>query len=164
MNDDYLDVLPKQLVMPFSEEWLESLWQRQCDTPRDRRQKVCVVCDDVLSDPAAIYSVMLNTLYSQGRHASVDIIVCSQSDKWVLSPLRKVNSDLILLSKVNEQVLQDLFRSTQGIDKKQWLAVCTANAGIDFKFLAYDNASVSNRLEDVLLAVRAKPPRGRGGT
>jgi hypothetical protein len=159
LNKDYTSVVPPSLILPFSEDWLRGLWDRQARMEPGERDHVVVVADDILSDPAAQYSEMLGRLFALGRHADISTVLISQAPNHVLTPIIRQNADLILASRLNVRSIRLLWESTQGVEWPRFRDLVDANAGLDFNFIAYDNTSGSSSHEDWLLAVRASPPR-----
>jgi hypothetical protein len=157
LNNDY-DFLPEGLVMPYSEPMLGKIWARQVASPKDNRQRVLIVIDDCLGTPEAIKSNMLTIIYSKGRHVSISCVIISQVSNWVLTPLIKQNSDMILWSKLNRQQLENLWMAMTNIDKRQFISFSEAQGGKDFNFLCFDNYTTSTDPVDFLTIVRAEPP------
>lgn len=140
LNDDY-SFLPDNLLMPFSEKTLARLWELQKATPTTKRRHVIVVLDDCLSNKDAISSQTLQNIFTLGRHLHISCIVASQVSNWLLSPVMKANSDFILWSKLNRQQLENLWASTSGISKQDFLQFSQENGGIDYAFCVLNNYS-----------------------
>lgn len=158
LNDDY-DFLPKGLVMPFSEDVLVRLWERQKGTKRDARERVLLVMDDCLATPDAVRSELVMRIFALGRHVSISCIIISQVANWILTPVVKQNSDIILWSKLNRQQLENLWTSMTNIDKREFLRFSEAEGGREYNFLCFDNFTSSTDPLDFLTIIRAEPPR-----
>ena len=157
LNSDY-SFLPKGLVMPYSDAVLDRLWKRQKGVAQDDREKVLVVLDDCLATPEAVHSPMLTKIYALGRHVSISCIIISQVANWLLTPIIKQNSDIILWSKLNRQQLDNLWTSMTNIDKKAFLRFSEAEGGKDYNFLCFDNITTSTDPLEFITIIRAEKP------
>lgn len=157
LNDDY-NWLPKQLLMPFSEEILKKIWEKQAKTPKEKRQRVFIVLDDCLGTPEAIRSDIINKYFSVGRHVSTNFLVASQHTAMLLNPLIKANSDLIIWSKLSRQQLENLSLSTTGLSKQEFVALSEKLGGDNYSFVVLDNYKNTKDPSEFLTCVRAKPP------
>jgi hypothetical protein len=154
LNNDYA-FLPEGLVMPFKESVLEQLWKRQKNTPREKREHILVVLDDVLSDPQAVRSHNVGRLYALGRHNFISCIVISQVANHVLSPVMKQNSDFILWSRLNKNQLGILWESMNGVEKRDFVRWAETFGGVHFNFCVFDNYTDAVRPEDFLMVIRS---------
>lgn len=157
LNDDY-SFLPKQLVIPFSEEILEKIWDNQAKTPKNKRQKIFIVLDDCLGTPEAIRSDIINRYFTVGRHVSTSFLISSQHTALLLNPLIKANSDLLIWSKLSRQQLENLSLSTTGLSKQEFIALSEKLGGENYSFVVLDNYINSKDPSEFLTCVRAKPP------
>ena len=158
LNDDY-NFLPDGLVQPFNEEILEKVWLRQQKAPKEKREHIMVVLDDVLSDKAAIQSESVQRIFAQGRHNHISCIVLSQVSNHILSPIVKANSDFILWSRLNRQQLGTLWESMNGIPKDKFLLWAEFFGGHHFNFCVFDNFTDATVPAEFLTVVRATKPR-----
>lgn len=88
----------------------------------DPRAHAFVILDDVIADQKMIrYTPALNTLFVEGRHYCLTVLICSQNIKGI-GPMIRGNCDLIFLQpiyNVNErQALWELYGGF--MDKKEW--------------------------------------------
>lgn len=157
LNKDY-DFLPKGLVIPFSENTLHKLWERQKATDEKDRQRVLIVLDDCLATPEAVRSDIIMRIYALGRHVAISCIIISQVANWILTPTIKQNSDIIMWSKLNRQQLENLWGAMTNVDKKSFLRFSESLGGKDYNFLCFDNYSTSTDPLDFLTILRAQPP------
>lgn len=157
LNEDY-SFLPSQLVMPFSEDVLENIWNRQEKTPIEKRQHIFIILDDCLTTPEALRNNTINKYFSLGRHISSSFLICSQHTTALLSPLIKANSDLILWSKLSRQQLENLSLSTVGLSKQEFIYLSEKLGGVNHSFVCLDNYIDSKDPSEFLTCVRAKPP------
>jgi hypothetical protein len=157
LNDDY-NFLPKELVMPFSEEILENIWEKQAKTPKDKRKRVFIVLDDCLGTPEAIRSDIINKYFTVGRHVSTSFLISSQHTAMLLNPLIKANSDLLIWSKLSRQQLENLSLSTTGLTKQEFISISEQLGGENYSFVVLDNFINSKDPSEFLTCVRAKPP------
>jgi hypothetical protein len=160
LNGDY-GFLPKKLVMPFKEATLEALWERQKKAPEKKREHVLVVLDDVLSDKNALRCEIIQRIYSLGRHCHISCILISQVANYVLDPLTKQNSDMILWSRLNPYQLGVLWESINGVEKRWFVRWSESLGGHEYNFCYFNCYSQSNDPEEFLGAVRAEPPPGK---
>jgi len=157
LNEDWT-FLPSNLVIPFSTDVLDRIWNKQKMTPIDEREHVLVVLDDCLATPEAFRNQRINAFYSLGRHLTLSMAILSQHTTYLLSPIIKANSDIILWSKLNRQQLKGLWESTCNLDWKAFLNFSETLGGVDYNFLLLDIYCKSNKPEEFLTFVRAEPP------
>lgn len=153
LNNDY-GFLPKKLVQPFNEASLAKLWELQRFTPETKRKHILIVLDDCLSTKEAITSPTIQSIFTLGRHLWISCIVMSQVSNWLLSPVLKANSDIILWSKLNRQQLDTLWSSTAGMSKEDFLKF-SEQGGHNYQFCGLDNYTKSALPSDCLFVVRA---------
>jgi hypothetical protein len=160
LNSDYVDIIPSRLIMPFSQEVLENLWNHQARI-RDpaKRKHVCVVLDDCLGTKEALRNPIINKYYSVCRHINVSFIVVSQHTSLLLTPIIRANSDLIVFSKLNRQQLEQLWFSTTNIEKADFIQIAERYGGKDYNMIVLDNVVSSTKPEDFITIVRARPPK-----
>jgi hypothetical protein len=157
LNEDWT-FLPSNLVIPFSTDTLDRIWNKQKMTPIDEREHILVVLDDCLATPEAFRNQRINAFYSLGRHLTLSMMILSQHTAYLLSPIIKANSDIILWSKLNRQQLKSLWESTTNLEWKAFLNFSETLGGVDYNFLLLDIYCKSNRPEEFLTFVRAEPP------
>ena len=159
LNDDYA-FLPSRLVMPFSEQVLQNIWNKNKATDPKNRKHVLIVLDDCLATPEAIRNPTVSRYFALGRHISSSFIVSSQHAAVLLSPLIKQNSDLLLWSKLNRQMLETLHSSTTNLSKKAFIAFAEEFGGVEYNFCVLDNIIASSDPAAFLTVVRADAPPG----
>lgn len=157
LNEDWT-FLPQNLVIPFSTEILDRIWLKQKMTPIDEREHILVVLDDCLATPEAFRNQRINAFYSLGRHLTLSMAILSQHTTYLLSPIIKANSDIILWSKLNRGQLKGLWESTTNLEWKSFLRFSETLGGVDYNFLLLDIYCKSNSPEEFLTFVRAEPP------
>jgi hypothetical protein len=158
LNEDWT-FLPSNLCIPFSTEILDRIWEKQKMTPIDEREHVLVVLDDCLATPEAFRNQRINAFYSLGRHLTLSMMILSQHTTYLLSPIIKANSDIILWSKLNRQQLKGLWESTCNLEWKAFMNFSETLGGVDYNFLLLDIYCKSNKPEEFLTFVRAEPPK-----
>jgi hypothetical protein len=158
LNEDWT-FLPSNLVIPFSTDTLDRIWEKQKMTPIDEREHILVVLDDCLATPEAFRNQRINAFYSLGRHLTLSMFILSQHTAYLLSPIIKANSDIILWSKLNRQQLKSLWESTTNLEWKAFLNFSETLGGVDYNFLLLDIYCKSNKPEEFLTFVRAEPPK-----
>jgi hypothetical protein len=156
LNDDYPDV-PKHLKMPYSEEALQRLINKQKSTEKGKRREVLVVFDDVLGDKKADRSSLILYCYAIGRHINLNPILASQVSNRVLTPTVKANSDYILLSRLNRQHIINIWEAITNMEKNEFISFIE-DVNKDYKFACVDMTSQSNQPEEFLMVLKAKPP------
>jgi hypothetical protein len=156
LNDDYPDV-PKHLKMPYSEEALQRVMNKQKGTEKGKRRELLIVFDDVLGDKKADRSNLILTCFSLGRHLNICPILASQTSNRVLTPTVKANSDFIFLSRLNRAHIINIWEAITNMEKREFISFIE-DVNKDYKFAVVDMTSQSNKPEDFLHIVRAKPP------
>ena len=159
LNNDY-NFLPPKMVMPFNAELLDFIWEKQVSTPEASRKHLFLVIDDALGTPEAFRNITLQKIFSQGRHCFISCAICSQHTTYLLTPIIKGNSDIILWSRLGRAQLKTLWESTVNIDLKQFISISEGIGGKDYKFLLFDNYGM-NKAEDFtefISFVKAKKP------
>jgi hypothetical protein len=158
LNDYDYKFLPKSLIIPFSEDILENLWQKQVKQPYHKRQHILIVLDDCLATPEAIRNDTVMKYICNGRHICTSFIISSQHTSALLTPVLKANSDLLLYSKLSRQQLENLSMSTTSLSKHDFIRFSESSAGVDYSFCVIDNYINSKEPSDFLTIVRADPP------
>jgi len=158
LNDDYTDIVPSNLIMPFSEEIMNRIWDYQAGIKPEKREHICLVLDDCLGDKDAVRNPTIQKWYSVCRHISASLIVISQHTSVLLTPIIRSNSDLIVYSKLNRQQLETLWTSTTNISKKDFIRVSEMFGGKDYNMIVLDNVISSTEPDEFMTIVRAKPP------
>ena len=158
LNNDYQDIVPRNLIMNFSEEMMNNIWDHQASIKPDKREHICLVLDDCLGDKDAVRNPTIQKWYSVCRHISASLIVISQHTSVLLTPIIRSNSDLIVYSKLNRQQLETLWTSTTNISKKDFIRVSEMYGGKDYNMIVLDNVISSVEPDEFITIVRAKPP------
>jgi Cdc6-like AAA superfamily ATPase len=158
LNKDYVDIVPANLIMPFSEEVMNRIWDHQAKIAPEKREHICLVLDDCLGDKEAVRNPTIQKWYSVCRHINASIIVISQHTSVLLTPIIRSQSDLIIYSKLNRQQLEQLWMSTTNISKKDFIRVSETLGGRDYNMLVLDNVISSTEPDEFITVVRAKPP------
>ena len=158
LNDYDYKFLPKSLLIPFSEDVLENLWQKQVKQPYHKRKHILIVLDDCLATPEAIRNDTVMKYICNGRHICTSFIISSQHTSALLTPVLKANSDLILYSKLSRQQLENLSMSTTSLSKQDFIRFSESSAGVDYSFCVIDNYINSKEPSEFLTIVRADPP------
>ena len=138
LNDDF-NFLPKDLVKTFNPALLETIRLKQIATPKEQRKHVLIVIDDALGTPEAFRNMTLQHIFTSGRHYYTSCIVCSQHSTYLLTPIIKGNSDIILWSRLGRAQLKTMWESTVNIDLKQFINISEAIGGKDYQFILFDN-------------------------
>jgi ABC-type dipeptide/oligopeptide/nickel transport system ATPase component len=158
LNKDYTDIVPANLIMPFSEAMMNKIWEHQAGIIPEKREHICLVLDDCLGDKDAVRNPTIQKWYSVCRHISASLIVISQHTSVLLTPIIRSNSDLIVYSKLNRQQLETLWTSTTNISKKDFIRVSETLGGRDYNMVVLDNVISSTEPDEFITIVRAKPP------
>jgi len=158
LNKDYVDIVPANLIMPFSEDVMNQIWDHQAQIAPEKREHICLVLDDCLGDKDAVRNPTIQKWYSVCRHINASIIVISQHTSVLLTPIIRSQSDLIIYSKLNRQQLEQLWMSTTNISKKDFVRVSEMLGGKDYNMLVLDNVISSTEPDEFITVVRAKPP------
>lgn len=158
LNDDY-NFLGK-MVMSFDPELLEVIWQKQISTPAASRKHLLLVIDDALGTPEAFRNMTLQKIFSQGRHCFISCIICSQHTTYLLTPIIKGNSDIILWSRLGRSQLKTLWESTVNIDLKEFINISEGIGGSNYQFLLFDNYGMTHARDftEFISFIKAKAP------
>lgn len=160
-NGEY-PFLPKKLVQKFNEKTLSAIWDRQaraCKHNKDTAQSVLVVLDDCLADKDAVRSETLKRVFALGRHVKISCILISQVANWLLTPLIRQNSDLIIWSKLNKHQLMTLYESITNVDRNDFIGWAEREGGREYQFLLFDNICTDTDPAKMLYIVKADPPK-----
>jgi hypothetical protein len=158
LNDYDYKFLPKSLVMPFSEDVLDNIWEKQVKLPYKQRKHILIVLDDCLASPEALRNETVMKYIVNGRHICSSFLIASQHTSALLTPVIKANSDMILYSKLSRQQLENLALSTTSLSKQDFIKLSESSAGVNYSFMVIDNYINSKEPSDFLTIVRAKPP------
>ena len=156
LNDDY-NFLPKGALMPFSNNILHKIWNKQLEDKKlGKEKRLFIVFDDVLADKDATKNEILQKIWIQGRHLSISSAILSQYPAFVLTPMIMGNSDLLLYSKLNRQNIEKLWLATVGISLKDFISISEKIAGVDYKFMVINNYCKSPDPLNYLTYVKAE--------
>ena len=154
LTDDW-NFLPDKCVMPFSNDMLHKVWDKQIGDEKKTRQHVLIVMDDCLSTKEALRNPTINRYYSLGRHIHSSFIIISQHSSILLTPIIRANSDILLWSKLNRMQLEQLWNSTSNIEKKDFIKISETFGGHHYNFMLLDNYDNSGDPANQLTVVRA---------
>lgn len=155
---DYPD-FPDGIKHTYSDQKLQKLIEHQKSMGREKRQRVLLVMDDLLSDKEAKRSPLILSVFCEGRHYGVQPILISQVGNHILTPVIKNNASYMFISRLNRFQLGSLWESLTNIDKDEFVSL-VEECNKDYNFIAIDNTSNSNIVEDWLSIVRANPISG----
>ena len=164
LNDDY-SFLPEGALMNFNDGLLHRIWNKQvADKKEGKEKKLLIVFDDCLTDKNAIRNEIIQKIWVQGRHVSINSFLLSQYPAYITSPIILGNSDFLMTSKLNRQAIERVWESTVGISKKDFINITESIAGVDYTFLVINNYCKSPKPEDYLTYVRGtkeKPKKSK---
>ena len=149
---DYPD-FPEGIKHTYSDAKMLKLIEHQKSLPKEKRQTVLVVMDDLLSDPQARRSPLILSVFSEGRHFGIQPILISQVGNHILTPVIKNNATYMFISRLNRFQLASIWESLTNIDKDDFIQLveeCNKN----YNFVVIDNTSNSNNVEDWLSIVK----------
>jgi hypothetical protein len=157
LNKDY-DFVDKRFLTTFSQQKIEKLMKIQSKAVKQGKiREVCLVLDDVIGGEGtkkAEGNRLIRSLYANGRHYHISVILLSQIANRLLEPPLRENSDYIFFSRLGQRGLEILWESIPVIQKKDFIAFASVN-NKDFTFILYDNMTQSNDPEDFLFKVKA---------
>lgn len=154
---DYPD-FPMAIKHTYSDAKLQRLIDHQKDTPKEERKNLCILFDDLLSDAEARRSNLILSAWVEGRHFGLMPVLLSQVGNHILTPAIKNNSSYIFLSRLNRFQLASVWESLTNIDKDEFIAL-VEDCNKDYNFIAIDNTSNSNIVEDWLTIVKVDSSR-----
>jgi hypothetical protein len=152
---DYPD-FPAGIKHTYSDAKMQKLIDHQKSIPKDKRQIVLLIMDDLLSDPEARKSPLILSAFCEGRHFGLQPILISQVGNHVLTPVVKNNASYIFISRLNRFQLASIWESLTNIDKDEFISL-VESCNKDYNFVVIDNTSNSNIVEDWLSIVKVFP-------
>ena len=156
---DYPD-FPQSIKHTYSDDKLQRLIDHQKSIPSNKRQKLLLVMDDLLSDPQARRSPLILGVFCEGRHYGVQPILISQVGNHILTPVIKNNASYMFISRLNRFQLASIWESLTNIDKDEFISI-VEHCNKDYNFIAIDNTTNSNNIDDFLSIVKVKLPDKR---
>ena len=95
LQHDY-DFFPKDNIYQFfDEQKMNEIWEENYNKKEKDREKVLVICDDVINDPEFIKSQVLKKSATGARHIGITIIILTQF-LYSLKPIIRENLRLII--------------------------------------------------------------------
>lgn len=157
LNKDY-DFLNNKFLTTFAQEKIEKLMKIQQQAIKGGKiREVLLVLDDVVGGEGgkkAEGNRLIRSLYANGRHYHISIILLSQIANRLLEPPLRENSDYIFFSRLGQRGLEVLWESIPVIKKKDFIKFASTH-NKDFTFVLYDNMTQSNEPQDFLFLVKA---------
>jgi len=159
LNKDY-DFLDKRFLTTFAQEKIEKLLKIQAKAVKAGKiREVLLVLDDVIGGDGskkAEGSRLIRSLYANGRHYHISIILLSQIANRLLEPPIRENSDYIFFSRLGQRGLEVLWESLPStIGKREFLQFSSTH-NKDYTFVLFDNMTQSNEPADFLFLVKAE--------
>ncbi len=158
LNKDY-DFLDKRFLTTFAQEKIEKLMKIQHKSIKAGKiREILLVLDDVIGGDGtkkAEGNRLIRSLYANGRHYHISIILLSQIANRLLEPPLRENSDYIFFSRLGMRGLETLWESIPVITKKDFIRFSSTH-NKDFTFILYDNMTQSNDPMDFLFLVKAE--------
>ena len=152
---DYPD-FPAGIKHTYSDAKMQKLIDHQKSTPKEKRQIVLVVMDDLLSDAEARKSPLILSMFCEGRHFGCQPILISQVGNHIMTPVIKNNASYMFISRLNRFQLASIWESLTNIDKDEFITI-VESCNKDYNFIVIDNTSNSNVVEDWLSIVKVFP-------
>lgn len=159
---DYPD-FPQAIKHTYSDAKLQKIIDHQKSTPKEERDVVLIIFDDLLSDAEARRSNLILGAFVEGRHYGVQPLILSQVGNHILTPTIKNNASYVFLSRLNRFQLASIWESLTNIDKDEFIGL-VEECNKDYNFVAIDNTSNSNIVEDWLTIVRVDSSRLKNRT
>lgn len=157
LNKDY-DFLDKKFLTTFAQEKIERLMKiQQKSIKAGKIREILLVLDDVIGGDGskkAEGNRLIRSLYANGRHYHISIILLSQIANRLLEPPLRENSDYIFFSRLGQRGLETLWESVPVIAKKEFIKFASTH-NKDYTFILYDNMTQSNVPMDFLFLVKA---------
>jgi 2-hydroxy-3-keto-5-methylthiopentenyl-1-phosphate phosphatase len=158
LNKDY-DFIDKKFLTTFAQEKIERLMKIQAKAIKAGKiREVLLVLDDVIGGDGtkkAEGNRLIRSLYANGRHYHISVVLLSQIANRLLEPPLRENSDYIFFSRLGQRGLETLWESIPVIQKKEFIRFCSTH-NKDFTFILYDNMTQSNDPMDFLFLVKAE--------
>lgn len=158
LNKDY-DFVDKKFLTTFAQEKIERLMKLQTKAIKAGKiREVLLVLDDVIGGDGtkkAEGNRLIRSLYANGRHFHISVILLSQIANRLLEPPLRENSDYIFFSRLGTRGLETLWESIPVIRKKEFIRFSSTH-NKDYTFILYDNMTQSNDPMDFLYLVKAE--------
>jgi hypothetical protein len=150
--------MPPKFLTTFAQEKIERLMKiQQKNIKAGKILEVLLVLDDVIGGDGtkkAEGNRLIRSLYANGRHYHISIVLLSQIANRLLEPPLRENSDYIFFSRLGQRGLETLWESIPVIQKKEFIAFASTH-NKDFTFVLYDNMNQSNEPNEFLFLVKA---------
>jgi len=157
LNKDY-DFVDKKFLTTFAQEKIERLMKLQTKAIKAGKiREVLLVLDDVIGGDGtkkAEGNRLIRSLYANGRHFHISVVLLSQIANRLLEPPLRENSDYIFFSRLGMRGLETLWESIPVIRKKEFIRFSSTH-NKDYTFILYDNMTQSNDPIDFLYLVKA---------
>ena len=157
LNKDY-DFVDKKFLTTFAQEKIERLMKLQTKAIKAGKiREILLVLDDVIGGDGtkkAEGNRLIRSLYANGRHFHISVILLSQIANRLLEPPLRENSDYIFFSRLGMRGLETLWESIPVIRKKEFIRFASTH-NKDYTFILYDNMTQSNDPIDFLYLVKA---------
>lgn len=157
LNKDY-DFVDKKFLTTFAQEKIERLMKLQTKAIKAGKiREILLVLDDVIGGDGtkkAEGNRLIRSLYANGRHFHISVILLSQIANRLLEPPLRENSDYIFFSRLGMRGLETLWESIPVIKKKEFIRFASTH-NKDYTFILYDNMTQSNDPMDFLYLVKA---------
>jgi hypothetical protein len=158
LNKDY-DFIDKKFLTTFAQEKIERLMKIQAKAIKAGKiREILLVLDDVIGGDGtkkAEGNRLIRSLYANGRHFHISVVLLSQIANRLLEPPLRENSDYIFFSRLGMRGLETLWESIPVIRKKEFIRFASTH-NKDFTFVLYDNMTQSNDPMDFLYLIKAE--------
>ena len=130
----------------FNEEIINKISKFQ---ERYRKTKIpnncCIIIDDCIGGIGNEFKILLDKLYSLGRHYLCSIITLSQIGKNVITPTMRNNVDIWMFSINNRNTMDVLYENVIWQGNRQSFYKFVQENTTDYRFIIFDNTkSTSN--------------------
>lgn len=153
VSGDFACIPQKCHFKEFTEKTLNKVFEFQTKQKKSNNPKNClIIIDDCIGGIGHDFLILLNKLYSLGRHYNISIILLTQYLKNSLSPVIRNNVDYMFFSINNRNTVDVIYDMVvYPHDRKTFYKFVHENT-TDYRFIIYDNTKSSSNNFSIIKA------------
>ena len=146
LSNDFSCIPKKQHFKVFNEEIINKVFNFQEKYRKTKKPKnCCIIIDDCIGGIGNEFKILLDKLYSLGRHYLCSIITLSQIGKNVITPTMRNNVDIWMFSINNRNTMDVIYENVIWQGNRQSFYKFVQENTTNYRFIIYDNTkSTSN--------------------
>jgi len=156
-NGDYAFIDNKFKFTDFNETFLDKILQRQLHlitTDPDGKHDLLLVLDDIVKSTDTKTKDLLSRLYTLSRHYRLYIILISQSLKHELTPIMRLNSDIVVVfasrNYENKREIADLWLGFGRKEDRENAFEIMDSVAHGYRAMVINNTVHSNEPSDII--------------